>query len=54
MESREQADFDKAMAHNKTRAEKAGSISGLNYSNGRETTLTLYRPLSETAVSEPR
>jgi 4-amino-4-deoxy-L-arabinose transferase-like glycosyltransferase len=54
VESREQADFDKAMAHNKTRAEKAGSISGLNYSNGRETTLTLYRPLSDVAISEPR
>jgi hypothetical protein len=26
----------------------------LNYSNGRETTLTLYRPLSDTAASEPR
>ena len=54
VESREQADFDTAMAHNKTRAEKAGTVTGLNYSNGRETTLTLYRPLSDTTASEPR
>lgn len=44
VESRQQGAFDKAIAHDGTKFEKAGSVSGLNYSNGQTTVLTLYRP----------
>lgn len=52
VESRQQAAFDAAMAHDGIKAQKAGSVSGLNYSNGQETTLALYRPVPENPLPE--
>ena len=53
VESRQQAAFEAAMQQGQIKARAAGQIKGLNYSNGDETVLRLYRPLRAPTGQEP-
>jgi 4-amino-4-deoxy-L-arabinose transferase-like glycosyltransferase len=53
VESRQQAAFDAAMQQGQIKARAVGEIGGLNYSNGDETKLRLYRPLNAPIAQEP-
>jgi 4-amino-4-deoxy-L-arabinose transferase-like glycosyltransferase len=53
VESRQQAAFEAAIKQGQIKARAVGQINGLNYSNGDQTQLRLYRPLRAAAGSEP-
>jgi 4-amino-4-deoxy-L-arabinose transferase-like glycosyltransferase len=47
VESRQQASFEAALAQGGIKVRPAGTVTGLNYSNGQDTTLRLYGPALE-------
>ncbi|MFM8375650.1 MAG: glycosyltransferase family 39 protein, partial [Phenylobacterium sp.] len=53
VESREQRAFRQALARTGVRPVEVGRVSGLNYSNGDETELTVYAPAPRN-LQEPR
>jgi hypothetical protein len=53
VESRQQAAFEAAIKQGQIKARAVGQINGLNYSNGDQTQLRLYRPLRAATGSEP-
>jgi hypothetical protein len=53
VESRQQDAFDAGMRDEGTKARLVGQVDGLNYSNGDETSLRLYRPLKAPDGREP-
>jgi 4-amino-4-deoxy-L-arabinose transferase-like glycosyltransferase len=53
VEKNEEAAFRAALAAQKVGVRRVGSVSGLNYSNGDETTLTVYGPLRPPPTPTP-
>ena len=51
VESREEAAFRQALANRGLVPRAAGAVSGLDYTNGDEMTLTLYRGVPQPAVT---